>query len=324
MGRSLRTVRNLSALATVVWVAFGTCATAQDIWFTGRPRAMDYMELFRAGAPWNQAASIVRVFGISIQMETDAPDMDLRTIFSALDRRDVGLILDMLPLSAGGNGCGFRVEGYSSPGQTITVARRIRSLGGNPQYYSLDEPLWFGHAFNGGSGLFPCHSSIIEVASQVADKVRQVRSIFPNVKIGDVEPVMALSQETWLADLEAWLDAYRSATGENLAFFRVDNDWHTSWTPRLKHIAAVLRARGIPLQIIYNGTGRDHSDTEWISSAEHHYRAVETNGIIPDVAAFQSWMSHPERMLPDTDPLTMTGLINRDAAWRRSREWLAY
>jgi hypothetical protein len=190
----------------------------------------------------------------------------------------------------------------------------------------MDEPVYYGHVFGRGGEVFGCQLSITELAQEVALTVRQVRSVFPNVAIGDVEPVSFSDKDPWFTndawpnDLSAWLDAYQAAVGENLGYFRLDM-W---WTPRSwEHLPALIglvRAKGVPLQVHYNGSGQDKTDQAWIADAVSTFKRFETSGWpLPDAAVIQFWTPNPSRILPETDPLTATGLIDQYLDWRQHR-----
>jgi hypothetical protein len=178
----------------------------------------------------------------------------------------------------------------------------------------MDEPLYYGHVF-GGSGA--CRSSVAAIAHEVADKVSEVRTVYPNAKIGDVEPV-GVGSPTWLADLEQWFSDYHAATGQELAFFRADIQWNRPWDRQMRALSDLLHRRGIPLQVIYNGNA--HSDAEWVDEAVHRFQEYESGGRAPpDVAVFQSWTANPTRVLPEDNPSTLTGLVGRYVAWEQSK-----
>jgi hypothetical protein len=46
---------------------------------------------------------------------------------------------------------GANVEGYDSPEETARIAAKIKRAGINLRYIAMDEPLWFGHYYNGGT-----------------------------------------------------------------------------------------------------------------------------------------------------------------------------
>jgi len=296
-------------------------ACAQTIWFSpraGPQRVADFMDLFEPNAPWQRAAAHVKVFEISQWMSAAAPEAELIKIFSDLRRRHIALGVGLLPLSPGPNGAGKGIEGYSAPGQPLRDAKRLKALGADVAYYGFDEPLYFGHEFKGTKKLIPCHSPIADIAKDVALKVKQVRTVFPAVPVGDVEPFPV--SDTWLAKLAQWFDAYEAATGEKLAFFRLDMQWQAPWQAQIPALAELLRRKGIPLQVIYNGSGNAASDEEWIAQAIKHFQEFESEGRpVPDAVAIQCWTPRPSRLLPETDPRTLTSLINEYVKWKRSR-----
>ena len=86
----------------------------------------------------------------------------------------------------------------------------------------------------------------------------------------------------------------------------------------MRRLSAILRSRGIPLQIIYNGDAR--SDAEWTNQAMEHAREYEAVARLPlDVPVFQCWMPNPTRNLPESDPTTLTGLALRYIRWKQGR-----
>jgi hypothetical protein len=282
----------------------------QEIWFSPRSGpgyAEDFYRLFESRAPWQNAAGQVRAFELSIQLETGASDEELKKVIDGLRDRHIALALDMLPLTGRGpNGCGFHVEGYSAPLQSLSVAKHFKVLGGDVVYYDMDEPLYYGHFFNGTNA---CQSSMDDLIADVAEKVKQVRSQFPGAEIGESEPIPAVTK-FGLADLERWLDSFQLATGKPLSFLRLDMDWTARWQPQVIAVARLLKRKGVQLQVIYNGLDRDKSDEEWISHALANTKAFEA-AVNPDVVVIESWATYPKRVLPETDPSTMTGLINQ-------------
>ena len=307
--------------AIVTLLAVLQPARGQSIWFSprcGRERHADFMELFQTNAPWQQAASHVAVFGLSQWMTAAGPEAELKQIFSDLRQRHIALEAGLLPLSAGPDGCGKGIEGYSAPGQSLHDAIRIKALGAEVAYFGLDEPLYFGHEFKGNKRLTACHSPIADIAKELARRIKQVHTIFPDAKVGEVEPFPV--SDLWLAKLEQWFDAYEAATGEKLAFFRLDMQWNGPWRERIAALADLLRRKGIPLQVIYNGNGNAASDEEWIAQALAHAREFELAvPITPDVVSIQCWTSKPARLLPDSNPKALTSLINQYTQWKNER-----
>ena len=287
------------------------------------------MALFQTDAPWKRAAGAVKAFEIPEGMPFSKPSDDLAQITTDLRRRHIDLVVGVSPLTGEGNGefgkCGYHVEGYGALAGPLSLAQHLAAVGATPRYFDMDEPLYFGHVFDRMGGSFGCRSSITHLALDVATKIRQVRSVFPGVRFGDVEPLTFsdndpwFKDDAWLADLSAWFDDYEAAVGDKLAFFRID----TWWTPRLPKempaLTRLLHAKQIPLQIIYDGNGQK-TDEAWVASAVAHFKQFEFGSWpLPEAAVIQFWGPNPSRVFPETDPLTATGLIDQYLDWRQVR-----
>lgn len=241
-------------------------AAAPLIWFTPHwgtaALASNYIDLLGPTSAWQDIASQVDIISLSAILISQTPDAVLQGIFQGLQARHIALGVQMEPLPGGPNGCGYGVESYGAPASTLALARKIKSLGGTVAYYGLDEPLYFGHVFTQQGAKIGCQYSIDQIAGFVADRLREVRSVFPNVQFAEAEPLMGFDDSTWQVDFEHWLDAYEAATGEPLGNLRVDNTWSAPWRARLPQLASILDRKGVGLGMIYNG-GRSYSDDEW-------------------------------------------------------------
>ena len=129
-------------------------ASAQSIWFAPRPRPdqhPDYLDLFEPNAPWQQVASHVAVFAVGGRFVFTASDDTLRRIFADVKRRGFALQIGILPLTppdgrTGPESCAYHVEGYGGP-PMLRFAERLKSLGAEPKFFGMDEPLYHGHVF---------------------------------------------------------------------------------------------------------------------------------------------------------------------------------
>ena len=316
--RSQACIRLVCALVTFAVFSGPGMARAPEVWLGGvdpnarrkmfHENVSDYMDLFDESAAWVQAASHVQVFQINAGFVFYTPDDQLKNLFMDLKRRRIALAMEALILS-GSHGCGAGMEGFSAPSSMKDVADRIIRLGGDLRYVAMDEPAWFGHHANGPTA---CHASLAEIAEDAARKVFDLRRAFPSVQIGDVEPVGTLDPPDWLDEVMRWTEAYHAAVGEPLNFLHADVQWGGAWRDQLPLFARSLRRSGIKFGIIYNGAPADGTGEEWTRHAEERFSGVE-DGLraVPDQAIFQSWHRQPERFLPETQPGTMTNLIDR-------------
>jgi len=292
-------------------------AFAQDIWFGPRWQDPQLMDLFKPGAAWATAASHMKVFEISGDLFVRAPKDQQLQMIAGLQRLHMELSVGVQGLSAHGPGhCGYNTEGYGAEAGVQNLMQRITMVGGSPRYFAFDEPLYFGHDFDRDPGRVGCRLPIADLVKDVANKVRLMHAAFPNAAIGDGEPVFALSD----AEIEQWLDAYEASTGTKLAFMRFDMDWRSPWPARIASIAPLLRRKGVAMQVIYNGSGLDKTDEQWMAHAAANFQAFETRIRPPPSAILiQSWNTSPSHLLPENDPRTLTNLIDQYFAWRQSR-----
>jgi hypothetical protein len=265
----------------------------------------DFGRLFDQPPP--AVMSRVAVFKLYPQLVAQASDDDLRQFFEGLKRQNISLGLEAGLLTTTDK-CGRGVEGYGGQG-AARLADRIAKLGGNLTYIAMDEPAWFGHEF---SGTDACHASLTDIAADVAKNIAAVRTIFPNAQVGDIEPVTFSANDSLVHHYVEWIDAYRRAVGEPLAFFHADVVWDKPWLTAVEELVRDLEGKEIPFGMIYNGNGDAPTDKIWIDEAEAHYTAYEADGRnAPDQVIFQSWLAHPSHLLPDTDTGAFTYLIRR-------------
>jgi hypothetical protein len=268
----------------------------------------DYFSLFTASAPWTQAAAHVTVFKIyspTLDSFPDYSDAAFQNLFADLKRRHIALAMEWGALTS--STCGNGVEGFVGLG--LQFAQRIQRLGGTLEYVAFDEPFDNGSLYTGPNA---CRWSALQVAQNAAQNLAEIRSVFPDVVVGDIEVVPNIeSINDWLTRYQQWLDAWQATTGKPFAFFHFDVNWPTGWKPSAAALTRALQLRQIPVGHIYNTIGA-HSDASWIAGAESHMDDFETHErLLPDQANFQSWDPYPTHVLPETDPTAFTYLIDR-------------
>jgi hypothetical protein len=290
------------------------CGASADprVWFTPRDNlarpgfyagSPDFMDLFRPNAPWTQAAGHVQVFKIYPQFVLSASDADLRTVIVGLQQRNIALALEF-GLLTNLTLCG-KIEGYCGEqiGQAVS---RIKALGGTLAYVAMDEPLWFGHKVVG--------TPIATLAQDVAKQVATIHRYFPHAQVGDIEPLLGSEGPVdYASQVQQWQAAYRHAVGVPLAFFHVELNWQSPVSRlQLGQVYTSSKFNGIKFGIIYDGDWNDPTGLVWTTNAEKYFADVEQS-LIPDDAVLQTWEPQPDHALPETQPGTMTYLVNRYA-----------
>ena len=159
----------------------------------------------------------------------------------------------------------------------------------------MDEPLWFGHYYNGKNA---CHSSIDNVAERVAKNMHEYLKVFPNAIIADGEPFPSITdQPNWKEDYRHWMEAFRAKVGKELAFTSLDINWGVkNWPTSVQAMASFARDVKMPLGIIYNAAPPPPSMSvqAWLDGAVRNFNYIEdTLHFVPDWAVFASWARYP-------------------------------
>jgi hypothetical protein len=251
---------------------------------------------------WPGFMDHVTVVGILTQVLVKMPDADLAKVAARLKEKHVALGIEMLAQADDAPaGCGGGVEGYYAPFMVGNIAAKLKRTGAEPSYIAMDEPLWFGHYYNGKNA---CHSSIANVAERVAKNLDEYLKVFPNIIVGDGEPFPAISdQPNWKDDYKQWIEAFHAKVGKELAFTNVDINWGVkNWPRSVEAFRSFAKDARMPMGIIYNAPPPSASTTNqgWLDGAVHNFTYIEnTLHVVPDWAVFASWDKYPGHALTD-------------------------
>jgi len=312
------TSRRLTRLAVLIAAAGVLLPAQQTVWFTPLPYAKhpdgsfgshDYMNLFSPAAPWQKAASHVRVFKVYAEGVNALSDADLRKALADLKRRQIALALEFPVLTS--PTCGIGIEGFG--GGLLPVLKRIKAAGGTLTYLAMEQPFQWGSLWKGTSS---CQWTARQVALNALVEIKQARTLFPKLLVGDIMAVPAFREvgPDWDKQFGIWFDTWRSVAGAPLSFFHVDVDWTVpNWQAAVSAVRAQVEQRGIHFGLVYNGFLTEESDSAWMAAAENHFIEYEVHAgnAAPAQVDFQSWNPHPTHVLPETDPTAFTHLIDR-------------
>jgi hypothetical protein len=293
-----------------------SAAGAPEIWFSPKsgigpyPGVADFATLFREDNPaWTSVANKIRVYSISYDHLARAPDDEVERIATDLRLHHVRWNIAIGPVAQlPGETCG-RGEGYSAPAANQHFVERLARLNVHPDQVSIDSPMWFG-------SLDPhkCQFTVAALVRHLAPTIAIWARAFPSATIGDIEPWLQLMEHPgWQADYRAMKDGIAAATGVRLAYVHTDlNDHnHPNWAAELAAVPPFVRSLGMRYGMIYDGRGNDPTDAAWLATAKERIVTAEDRyRIIPDYAVFATWNSHPARALPETDPTTLSSLID--------------
>ena len=316
---SVTIVRTATRLALGLCLMFDASLSApaqardfQKIWFapmqpSQRPDgtqagSIDYFGMFEPRAPWTFAAKHVSVFKIYPELLRDATDDQIRRVISGLAERNIALAFEA-PVLVDPSRCDTPAARSS---WVIGLVARLKRLGGDLRALAMVGPLIDGH----GGGPNTCRRSIADVAAKAARTVASMRQFYPDLVVGEIEPIgHGPAYPDW-RELRSWFDAWAKASGRPLAFLHMDTVWGTPWHDDMRDVAKQTHEAGIRFGVIYKGDPSDLSDDAFTNDALLH--ADEVEAVLqgpPDDVILQSWENYPRRALPDTDLSTMTGLV---------------
>jgi hypothetical protein len=270
------------------------------------------MDLFQADAPWSSASDRTHVFnlygGWVVHFPWEPPEAtqaELEQIVSDLTQRGVAIGFEAGPLVATKE-CGQGIEGFFGPEEGQRIALRLKQLGATVTYLSLDEPFAFGNIYDGPMA---CNWPPEKIALQVQEYVETIRGVYPDVIVGDNEPLWAGVHVDRLIE---WLDVYKATTGAHLDFIHQDLDFsRPDWPEAALRLETAARERRADFGIFYFGDSSDTTDADWIRKALQRARIYELQaGGRPDHVIFQSWHDHPDFVVPESDSASFTSVIN--------------
>jgi hypothetical protein len=273
---------------------------------------LDDADQWKPEAPWPTVAAHTKVVWLVAGNIEHTSDDDLKAVIEDVKRRHLELALSIGPLvrsaecaPAGGAPAS---EAYGNSGETELILQKIRRNGGELRYVDMDEPFFYGHRDPSG-----CHLSATQLARQVAASVASMRRIFPGLQVGGSEVVTAGRQLN--SELVEWVDAYRAATGEPLAFFHADVAWSELAMRNLVPLAAQLKERRIPFGISYTADGGVASNLEWTQSAVRHFTEIEqVLNLHPDTAISGTLRSTSPARTPLKNCVEVWNTLTREAA----------
>lgn len=267
----------------------------------------DFMNLFRPNAPWTRTASMIQVYGVSTQFLHRSTDDQLSTVINDLRRRHIALGMSGEIMQA--SQCSQGIPGFSGIDVWRTVVDRVVRMGGKIDYVEFDEPVAFAH-YNIMQKNTACKYTIEELVRNIAPQIQVIKTAFPDVKFGDGEPVNGLTIGKMDDNLQ-FAKIFRQ-TGARLSFMDADIIWYEpTFRSQLVEWRRRLHEAGILYGAYINGSPCcDKTDLQWTQHAIERYGLVTNDPAIkPDNYIFGTWMPHPSRYLPETQPGTLTSVI---------------
>jgi hypothetical protein len=300
------------AVAPTGGSAPGPLISQATIWIHPDPiTEPDAVTMLNGVGQWPSVASHTAVFGMYTGMVITLGQSALNTAVAQLNADHMSIELEAPSLQATAT-CGNGVEGFAPSTQslvayTTTYLNMLKTAGANVAYMKVDEPYYFGSISNEPGA---CQWPVAKVAQDVGQFTELVHSIFPNLEVGDVEPVIATAYGTDVTTaLSQWHATYASVNGFGFPFYIADTDFSNPQWPAIdKSIEVATHAAGMQFGIIYEGLNQT-TDASWAAAVQSQYESYQGSGGNPDFVLFQTWEPNPTHALPETNPLSLTGIV---------------
>ncbi len=191
---------------------------------------------------------------------------------------------------------------------------RFIADGGRIDQVAMDEPL--------KTSLRQLHQDFDYAVEQTARFVALVRQRYPGIRIGDIEPYPGIPVEQLLAFVDAVQRRLAQWHVRGLDFFRVDVDWMhfrpgdpfeaPGWEG-VRALEAGCHQRGLRFSLIYWAADVPAmrrrgllTESTWEQGILQEGAAYQATGAVPDEMVIESWVSAPDRSVPETEPGTFT------------------
>jgi hypothetical protein len=327
--RSLSSSKSIAGFAHAALLLLGislvsvapAAAEPPELWFAPTDdvtqHGKDMPLLFSDPRSWPYGASHVAVLSLPVRYLLQAPAAEVRRQLAWIRARNMRLAVQLPALPIDKHVCGDGIEGMTWPGEATRSARALEKLGAQVDFFALDLPMTNGHISKRAKA---CRLPLEETAVRVASAVRELRRIYPDARIIDLEVPTGIPLSEWKSTLSSWLDAYRQASGEDFYGLTMDAWWKFDWKPAAEATARIVAKHGTRVGIYIDAVeGNDVRAEEWIAAARRNACDVEKLSTTMDYVVIANWMDMHVNNAPETDPATLSGMLAWFARGERCR-----
>jgi hypothetical protein len=265
---------------------------AEQVWFAPNMGSTDYQELFTNPDAWSIARSRIDVFKFYTQNLLPHPcDICRDNILPAFVAVDAFRQLAAWEVAVAVEVGAVKPWGCTSD-ITFAAAREVienvAANGGQVRLLALDEPRVGGEEVVDGLG---CGYGMEESARETAAFIRRVRSVYPEIVVGDIQAYPHFP----VPEIQRWLEALEAA-GAAPAFLHMDVDLErvrvegADVAGALAEMQRFCDEHGITFGVILTSNWRQAgSNQAYYESTMEWIRTVRDAIGRPAHAIFQSW-----------------------------------
>jgi hypothetical protein len=318
------TRRITTAFAAVLLLSTTLLAQNDKRFFVGpTPKGglKSYKQLFEPGSDWSWVQRQATVFELHIaELMPSTPNLPailddavLQQAIATLDaaKMSTGLITGGLrPYPGSQDPSKWGIAGEYQSGRDYQGMKRWVALGGKLDVLMFDSPFSKMLASSG----MPWSVA----ASELADYLDNVRSVYPDIEYGFIEPVPNFTFQnftTWGnkndGDLGVLIDTVLpilTARGHTPSFFLADSPYYFNETTpfgwrKLRDVQRLVHQKGLRFGVFVNdyAGGTSSSQLFYENSSKFLARFHAVGGVIDDFN-FRSWYEYPKVSVPESEP----------------------
>ena len=278
------------------------------IWFC--PNDSGFITDKQLEKKWAHSRENIDVYKFYYQLILNDSYEGLKKKISFLQSNNIQIAVELPPLVWEENGRGFKIESFQRKGLIESVMKKLKAVNANLDYVALDEPLYFAHYMNGPSAV---NYNLDVLASKISDSLKIVYAYYPNVIVGEIEPIGAFKHLTMTEKYNLfnnWFVAFNNKNDKPLKFLHDDVSWRDDWENEITLLHQLTKKNNLENGIIFNSAYQWYNSELWMKSARHNIdKVLSKDSLIPNVAVLQSWNKSPEIIADDNNISAHSSLV---------------
>lgn len=221
-------------------------------------------------------------------------DKMMRNEFATLKKHNIAISIEAPPLVV--PNLGRASEGFGHKDSIKNLLVRIKSNGGDIKFITMDEPIMAWYKMHNHS---LSDSDIRKLVEELSEVTNDIYSIFPNVKIGDVEPLNQFDGDEEMI-FSSFIDYYNKRFENKLSFLHYDLSWGGGWKSKISSLIGLADNKSINTGVIFNSQNTGGTTTSWMHNAEDNIESYKSLNI-PSLQHIivQSWSKYPLAITPN-------------------------
>lgn len=222
-------------------------------------------------------------------------NQNINKIFKYLKNRGIAISVE-LPVLVWTDDYGNKLEGFGPENYVSSVLNKIKRNGGEVDYVVMDEPIM---AMVKEKKRALIKKDVKNLVLKLQDNINTIYSIYPNVLVGDVEPINQLGNDN-LSIINVFSEEFKSNLHHKLDFMHLDISWGIPWQKDVKNFITFSKINFLKNGVIFNSQNTKGPDESWLFNARQNLLSYKKAiAVKPDHMIVQSWSKYPMKIIPD-------------------------